>query len=125
MLTWRAIYRDKKYLPQYNDDGTENGYKDIDRYRLVRFDLLAGEEPIYSVYLNKDQRLIFRRRNFIKLGPQGEERHIIYLVGWQMTLKTNQGYRNITALNYLYEDGSIALDDERNNLELVDQEKTL
>jgi hypothetical protein len=36
---------------------------------------------------------------------------------------TNSGPRNITAINYIHQDGSIALDDSRDNLELLDFER--
>ncbi len=126
MLTWRAVYKDKKALPQYNADGTENAYKDIDRYRLGRFDLLNEDEKIvYSVYIHTGQRLIFRRRNLITLGRIGLEersRKIIYIVGWQMTIKTPEKLRNITSINYIHEDGRVELDGSRSNLELVPEE---
>lgn len=126
MLTWRAVYRDNKALPQYNADGTENAYKDIDRYRLRRFDLLDGDEKIvYSVYIHTGQRLIFRRRNLITIGRVGlgeKGRKVVYIVGWQMTVKTPTKLRNIASINYIHEDGRVELDDSRSNLELVPEE---
>lgn len=120
MLTWRAFYRDEKYLPQYNEDGTENRYTDIDRYRLVRFDLVNEEnKTIYSLYLQQGQRLIFRRRNFIKMNG---ERWLVYLVGWQKTFNDGVRDHNITAINYIHPDGSISLDNARDNLELLPEE---
>ena len=124
MLTWKAIYEDGESLSQYNEDKTENFYKDIQRQKLVRFDLVNGEKTVHSLYLREGQRLIFRRRNFIRLSKDKEERHMIYLVGWQMTIITASGQlKNIAAINYIHEDGSIALDNSRDNLELLDFEK--
>lgn len=121
-LRWKANYIDGTSLSQFNQDGTENKYKDIDRYNLSSFSLINQQgKTVYRVYLQQNQRLIFRRRNFIQLNNT-QERHTIYLVGWQQTILTPSGDKNITALNYIYEDGSIALDNSRNNLELLDGE---
>jgi len=115
MLTWTAAYKDGTVLHQYNGDGTENRYEDIDRYRLFRFDLLRGGEIVYSVYLHSSQRLIFRRRNFI---PQGGERWVVYLVGWQMNVEG----KNVTAINYIYPNGKIDLDNSRSDIQIREQE---
>ena len=123
MITWKAIYNDGSCLTQYNADGTENRYEDIDRYKLSRFDLYKNADidktPFYSLYLRHGQRLIFRRRNFISTNG---ERHMIIIVGWQKTYDTKPLPTNATAINYIYEDGSIALDDSRNNLQLIPEE---
>ena len=122
-LTWKAVYFDGEILPQYNEDGTQNKYKDIERHRLSTFDLIDPQgKTIHRTYIREGQRLIFRRRNFIRLTHQGQEKHTIYLTGWQMTVYTNAGPKNITAINYIYEDGSIGLDDSRNELELLREE---
>lgn len=122
MLTWKAYYNDDSSLTQYNEDGKENKYKDIERHKLTHFDLIneAGKK-IHRTALHDGQRLIYRRRNFISLGNT-EERHLIYLVGWQMTIITPAGEKNITAINYIYEDGSVALDGHRDDLELLREE---
>lgn len=122
MITWRAVYRDKKCLRQYNADGTVNRYNDIDRYRLVRFDLLNDDKPIASVYLRQGQRLIYRRRTLVQVD--NGQRVIVYLLGWQKTIDTPKGKENITSLMYIHEDGSVALDGHRNNLELLEVEYT-
>lgn len=115
MLTWKALYVGGETLSQYNEDGTENKYRDIERHKLINFDLLdVNGKTVHRTFLREGQRLIFRRRNFIRLSDQSEQqKHMIYLVGWQMTLLTMGGPKNVTALNYIYEDGSVALDDAR------------
>lgn len=127
-LLWRAVYHDgegkltDKCLLQYNPDGTENKYSDIDRFLLGRFDLVNRQQKvIYSMYLHKNQRLIYRRRNFVPvLNPNA--RWLVYLVGWQMTMTTPMGQKNITAINYIFPDGSVALDDKRTGIELLPEE---
>ena len=78
MITWRAVYRDGSTLNQYNEDRTENKYADIDRWNLVRFDLLKDDKPVLAVYLRQGQRLIYRRRTFITLN---NEKTVVFLVG--------------------------------------------
>lgn len=127
-LIWKAVYHDgegnltEECLCQYEDDGKENRYEDIDRFRLGRFDLFNREgKAIYSLYLHFGQRLIFRHRNFLPMGnPEG--RWVVYLVGWQMTVHTSAGNKNITAINYIFPDGTVCLDDERANIELIPEE---
>lgn len=124
---WRAVYHDgsgklteDKFLMQFNEDGTENKYADIDRWKLGRFDLINRVgKVVYSVYLHTDQILIYRRRNFIILGGR---KSMIFLIGWRQSIQTPNGPKVITIINYLYEDGTIALDNHRNNLELLPEE---
>jgi len=120
-LKWRAIYDDDAVLEQYNKDGTENKYADINRDKLARFDMLRVKDDfvVLSLYLREGQRLIYRRRSFIRSDGA---RWKIYIVGWQMTVMTSSGPKNITTINYIYEDGSIALDGARDNLELLRHE---
>ncbi len=122
-LYWVANYTDKSKLIQYDDEhNKENKYADIDRDKLVRFDLhnTATGKAIYSVFLREGQQLVYRRRSIIDLTHGGTT--IVFLVGWQMTIMTNTGPRNMVVLNYIHEDGSIALDGARNNLELLPEE---
>ena len=59
-LYWRAVYEDKTELCQYDGD-KENKYPDINREKLMRFDLLDYDtnKPVYALWLNEGQRLIF------------------------------------------------------------------
>lgn len=125
---WRAIYHDgdgkltSRYLDQYNSDGSENKYSDIDRFLLGRFDLIDRYGNVKtSVYLHENQRLIFRRRNFVPVNNP-DSRWIVYLIGWQMTITTPKGEKNITAINYVFPDGSVALDDSRTGIQLLEEE---
>ena len=116
-LYWIANYSDKTVLRQFFD-GKENSYQDIDRNRLERFDLLDWDtnKPVYSLYLREGQRLIFRRRTLKQIGKPDVT---IFLVGYQIIVFTEGGPKSIVVINYLHEDGSIALDGPRNNLELL------
>ncbi len=125
-LTWIAIYEDGSELAQYNEDGTENKYIDIDRRKLRRFNLLLPDGKIfYSLFIKPFQKLIFRRRTLVRMAVRSEEetREVIYLVGWQQRVDSPDGIKNITAINYIYpQRGIMELDDTRDNLELAPQE---
>lgn len=44
---WVAIYKDGKHLTQYNEDGTENRFSDIDFSCLDIFSLVSKLDNIY------------------------------------------------------------------------------
>lgn len=120
-LYWRAVYNDNSEFHQYNEDGSENKYFDIDRERLMRFDLLdkATDKPVYALWLNTGQQLIYRRRTLKPVIPTPENpEQVIFLVGYKQTIITPMGPHSIVIINYIYEDGSVALDGARDNLEL-------
>ena len=122
-LKWVANYSGGKQFPQFDPkSGAENKYKDIDREKLERFDLLNKEtgKAIHSVYLREGQILVYRRRTFIKVKTN--ERSIVYLVGWKMDIMTNSGVKTLTVINYIHPDGSIALDGARNSIEFLPEE---
>ena len=101
MIIWAAAYNDATTLYQYNDDGTENKYQDIDRDKLVEFTLLRVPEvyigdgttatkpdlthppfPVrFSLWLETGQQLIYRRRT-----QMGRKITVIHLVGWQQKI---------------------------------------
>lgn len=119
-LYWRAVYSDGEELLQY-EGGKENKYPNIDRERLQRFDLLdfMTNKPVYSLWINEGEQLIFRRRTLKPAVPSPTRpEQVIYMVGYKYTYITNSGVRNRVIINYIYEDGSVALDGARDNLEL-------
>lgn len=124
-LYWRAVYEDKSFLMQYETKKgkqVENKYPAIDREKLVRFDLLDFEtnKAVYSLWLNEGQKLIYRRRTLKEVNFRTHQikNYVVWIVGYQHTIMTGSGPRNFVVCNYIYEDGSIALDGARDNLEL-------
>ncbi len=119
-LYWVANYTDGTQLRQFQD-GKEMKYANIDRDRLIRFDMIDAqtEKAVYSMYLNEGKKLIFRRRTLKQIGKPDV---VIFLVGYQITFMTNVGSKTETVINYFHPDGSISLDGARNNLELLPQE---
>ena len=124
-LYWVANYSDKTRFEQFNAEGKERKYADIDRGRLVRFDMVDKEtnKAVYAMYIHAGQRLIFRRRTLKQISREGINTIVVFLVGYQETVMTLNGAKNITVINYIHPDGSISLDDHRNNLEMLDFER--
>lgn len=100
-MDWVARYNDGTSLSQYNEDGSENSYFDIDRRKLSSFELTNSAGGfLLCLHLDPDQRLIFRRRVMKRSGYADV---VVYLVGWQMSL----GGRNVQSISYLTEKGEI------------------
>ena len=119
-VEWKAIYDDGKSLSQYNGDGTENKYANIDRNKLIQFVLFEknhlierGRERIWGdpkivIHLDNDKRLIYRRRVAIAFsGANAGKQETVHLVGWQ---EKKQGI-NIQMICFLFEDGHIEIVD--------------
>lgn len=100
---WRAVYNDGSFLNQYNDDGTNNKYPDIDRVKLEFFELWNGEKLLFRLHLEEGRRLIYRRRVGVAMGV-GVTR-VIYLVGWQQTINGV----NVQDIAYIFSDGHVEL----------------
>jgi len=103
MLTWVAVYDGNDTLSQYNEDGSENKYGDIDRERLDRF-ILLEENGEVRIVLNLDasKKLIFRRRTAINL--KNERHEVVFIAGFQ----SDKGQ---TILFYFESTGHIELTD--------------
>lgn len=103
ILLWRAIYNDETWLNQVEADH-ENKYTDIDRNKLIAFELWSPDylKPVAKINLEPGQRLIYRRRvRGHVLSPENIE--VMYLVGWQQTV---QG-QNVQSILCIHKDGSI------------------
>jgi hypothetical protein len=115
-MEWKVVYRDGRILTQGIDlQSTEQ----IDRSKLKEFRLYDNEKLIFNCMFSEkgNKKLIFRKRSFIDMlgNPKGQ----VYLVGWHENIKGT----SIKSICYVYEDGHIEFDDDRNNLELVPCEK--
>lgn len=117
-MKWVAVYNDETFLAQFNSDGSENRYEDIDRNRLTHFAMLNEDnKPILVVEIERPtQKLIYRRRTFIDL--LGNIKGVVFLVGWH----ENIGGKSIKAINYIYPNGKIVLAGAKDDLELVKEE---
>lgn len=100
-IAWQAVYSDATFLNQYNENGSENKYTDIDRVKLTEFRLFNSDtgDLRFSVMLEDGQRLVYRKRVFMKSDDQ---QILVYLVGWQMTVNGT----NVQSIAYIPENGS-------------------
>lgn len=103
-LIWKAIYSDDKSLNQYNEDGTENKYTDIDRTILEFFEIYRDDKLVLKIHLGDGKRLICRRRVDLSIQKKKIVR-VVYLVGWQKTINGE----NIQSICYVFEDGHIEM----------------
>jgi len=114
-IYWKAVYDDGTELLQFEEDGTENKYVDIDRHRLKFFDLFKGTRLIFRLHLEEGRRLICRARHSGKIKTMIlrsktkpaplKPAETIWLVGWQQTI----GGENIQDIAYIFEDGHVEL----------------
>ena len=103
-MEWKAIYTDGTELPQFNEDGSENKYGDIDRAKLKEFHLVQHKQIMAVVHLDSKKRLIYRRRVAQYMaGPKKGLREAVYLVGWQ----EKRGRVNVQVVCFVFEDGHI------------------
>ncbi len=108
MLCWKAIYGDGTVLGQFNSDGSENKYTDIDRTRLSQFLLLKGAEPIVVIHLDANKKLICRRRVAMHVtGKKAGTKEVVWLAGWQ----ENRKGVNVQMISFVFEDGHIEVVD--------------
>jgi hypothetical protein len=115
---WNAIYSDGEVLSRFDSIGNERGYADIDRDRLVAFEVTdRGKVLIKVCFERPTQKLVYRRRNLCNMC--GETSALVVLVGWQEKVDG----RSIKVISYIYPDGHIELDGSRNDLELLKQEE--
>lgn len=103
-MKWVAEYA-AGCLPQYNADGTQNRYQDIDRAKLVRFVLLKVNRAVFILNVPKGSTLIYRRR--VAMGFSGIK-EVVYIVGTKRTLNFNQ---HVQDLHFIFEDGHIETTD--------------
>ncbi len=131
-IYWKAVYNDGTELPQFEEDGTENKYPDIDRSKLATFEIRKAaitnnevdslgfrkyseqDKLLFKMYMQPGRRLICRRRvmDHYKIGGKSKDptvkrywQEVVYLVGWQATI----GGRSVQDIAYVFEDGHVEL----------------
>jgi len=108
---WKAVYNDDSTLSQFNEDGSENLFRDIDQSKLFKFivstekgrevivNTKTGEIKVEGVkldfgYGDSEHRLIYFRRVRQTLGGSSGPTMTEY-VGWQSTIQGSDGPFNI------------------------------
>jgi hypothetical protein len=117
---WTALYEDGTYIPQFEEDGREHLFKEIDETKLVEM-VVTTEQHQYSVNLRrgsflvndlamkfntfenlKGYRLIYFRRVQRHMGSGGEdteEETTQEFVGWQITTEDGKNHKRYIAIN--------------------------
>lgn len=109
-MKWQAIYKDGSI---HNEDELQSSEK-IDRTMLREFRLIKDNKIVFlAKFKNENRKLIFRRRTFMTI--KNEFKGVVYLVGWHENVRGV----SIKSICYVYEDGHIEFDDDRNDLQLV------
>lgn len=92
MVSWVACYKNGTTIHQ----GTKGAYDLLDRKNLDAFVLLFEDKPIFTIWLDEDQQLIWRLRRELKPGG-GEIR--THLAGWRQ----NVSGKVVQSLAFIYE----------------------
>lgn len=115
---WHAIYDEENCLSQYDEDGTEHLFSEIDQSRLTKFIVKGKREIIVNTingeiqadgtildfgYGDNEHRLIYFRRVRRTLGDSTEPITTEY-VGWQSTIQGIDGPQNIKRIIGIQED---------------------
>jgi len=116
---WCVVYDDGSSLEQFNPDGSENLFKNIDQDKLAKFivstrqkevivNIGTGEVKVNGTkisfgYDDLKHRLIYFRRVRQALGS-GSESSITEYVGWQSTIQGSNGPNNIKRIVGIMED---------------------
>ena len=110
-IVWCAQMSDGSTLYQRGPDGEKNGYHQIDRTKLVAFDLWQGDHLICRIDMRPDRlgdspkHLIWRIRHMMNDRGRDDK---IHLVGWQRKVRGE----NVQAILYVFEDGTVLLGGE-------------
>lgn len=110
-IAWRAHYSTGETLYQKAPDGSKHAYHDIQRDKLVAFDLWQGDRLLCRIDMRPDQlgdspkRLIWRIRHIVNDKGRDDK---IHLAGWQRTVRGE----NVQAICYVFENGTVLLGGE-------------
>lgn len=103
-LMWIAVYEDGTNLRQFDENGHEARYSDIERERLTEFHLVNKDDEartIFALALDPGQRLIYRRR--VATSGNNEPKWTITMVGWQQTING----QNVQSISWIFPEGGI------------------
>ena len=95
---WCAIYNNGEPFWQFNIDGSENKYADIDKASLRQFILYRNGKAVIVIHFDSAKKLIYRMRR--AMDSHGNE-ETVYLAGWQ----EKRDGKNLQMIVFLFEDG--------------------
>jgi hypothetical protein len=113
---WLAHYSDETTLAEHDESGRAVGFAAVDQSRLVALEYIpVSGEGGATVRLPAGARPILFRRRHVHASVIEETSvvgHVIEVIGWQMTIDGT----NVKSLLALYDDGSVLLTDDSDNL---------
>lgn len=91
--TWVAIQKDDSITQRWNEDGSENV---PDPHNTKEFHLLPTKEgkelgiKPFSLFLTKNQKLIYRKRRHVDAGPTGAagQEAVVFVVGFEESIES-------------------------------------
>lgn len=105
-IQWVAAYKNGSELRQYNADGSENSYANIDRSQLESFALLDGEHPVVRYHFDSPGLRLICRRRVYKRSDNVEA--AFFLAGWQKNVG-GEVLQSISVVGQL-PDGSLSVE---------------
>lgn len=110
--TWKAVYANGGFLSQFNEDETENKYPDIDRSKLIAFEIYKHKKLLFRMDLEKDMKLVCRRRTKKDILTN-KIIGFVYIVGWHRKVNGKSEKK----IAFVHDDGHVEfkLDWEESN----------
>ena len=112
--TWKAVYDDGAEFDEFDDDGRDHGFGEVDQSRVVRVHLIPIRphlaEHVIAIDPTRGQRPIFFRRHkvTVRMGDGAiEDRQTVTVIGWQRTVADEAVY----SYTFLFDDGSSLIAD--------------
>jgi len=102
---WKATYKDRTEFNQFNEDGTENLFGDIEQDELDEFSFNSSLGHTIKLKLKDDMRLICFRRHSMNFMGQNDK--IQYVLGYQKTLDG----KNVKTMMFIDDEGNVLLSD--------------
>jgi hypothetical protein len=111
LWTWSAVYQDGSMLSEYDDDGNEHGFREVDLDGLKAFCLMPSEPDLKAHVIqikDKDTTPVFFRRRAIAVNSDGTEgkRSTTHCIGWRRG--------DLASYLFVFEDSSTLLTDDLN-----------
>lgn len=113
--TWRVHYSDGTTFDEYEPDGTEHSFAEVDNPRVAVVELLPQHDWLAEHVVKIDaaagtRPIFFRRRSRIVNLESGEDTAgpVIHCLGWQKTVNG----RNVASYLFLFADGSSLTTDD-------------
>ena len=115
---WEAISKDGKVLKQFEENGIEHKFSDIDQDNLFEFRLIYENRLIISLFLEKgifgfngflystpvsnrdlNYKLIYYKKHYQNIGESGTSSTVYYRVGYEVKTKAGRTKKYIVSLH--------------------------